>query len=73
MTAVDLVPNPAALADPAILRRFDPVGTPTEWKKIHRSVVTEIFWALADIKAGVFTILRYIEEADDGEEEAEDV
>jgi hypothetical protein len=41
---------------------------------IYRSEVTEIFDALLVIKAGVLDILRYIEEADDGEEEAtEDV
>ena len=40
---------------------------------IYRDEVTEILWALADIKAGVLQVLRYIEEADDGEEEAEDV
>jgi hypothetical protein len=40
---------------------------------ISRDEVTAIIWALADIKAGVLRILRYIEEANDGEEEAEDV
>jgi hypothetical protein len=40
---------------------------------IYRDEVREIFGALADIKAGVFDILRYIEEADHGEEEEEDL
>ena len=40
---------------------------------IYRSEVIEIFDALLVVKAGVLQILRYIEEADDGEEEAEDV
>lgn len=40
---------------------------------ISHDEVVEILWALADIKAGVLKILRYIEEADDGEEEAQDV
>jgi hypothetical protein len=40
---------------------------------ISRDEVNEMFGALADIKAGVLKILRCIEEADDGEEEAENV
>jgi hypothetical protein len=40
---------------------------------ITHDEVTDILWALADIKAGVNRILRYIEEAEDGEAEAEDV
>ena len=40
---------------------------------IYRDEVTDIFDALLVVKAGVLQILRYIEEVDDGEEEAEDV
>jgi hypothetical protein len=40
---------------------------------ISHEEVIDILWALADIKVGVLRILRYIEEADDGEEETEDV
>jgi hypothetical protein len=40
---------------------------------IYRDEVTDIFDALLVVKAGVLQILRYIEETDDGEEEAEDV
>jgi hypothetical protein len=40
---------------------------------ICRAEVIEIFEALADVKAGVNRILRYIEEADGEEEEEEDL
>jgi hypothetical protein len=64
------------MAEAAILRSLGAAGTVVDVDEetgIYRDEVTEIFEALADIKAGVLAILRYIEEADDGEEEAQDV
>jgi hypothetical protein len=43
-----------------------------EEQGIYRSEVTDIIGGLADIKAGVLQILRYIEGEDDEEEAEED-
>ena len=64
------------MSDLAILRRTrlaghaDPVD---EEMGISRDEVREIFGALADIKAGVFDILGYIEGNNGEEEEEEDL